>query len=118
MHIAKRHSVMSAPAFLDSAPTGSPLARSERPGRLWAMRQRASVFQLGDFLRDEMEERGWSPACLAELAGWNPGFVDDLLIGVRPITTQTAHELAKVFGTDAQLWLNLQASYARGRRSS
>lgn len=76
------------------------------------MRQRvAEAFHPGEFVREEMEARGWSQVDLAEILGRPPRLVSELLAGTRSVSTETANGLAEAFGTDAQLWMNLQTSY-------
>lgn len=76
------------------------------------MRQRvAEAFPPGEFIREEMEERGWSQLDLASILGRDTRVVNEILTGKRAITTETAQGLAEAFGTDAQLWMNLQTSY-------
>jgi HTH-type transcriptional regulator/antitoxin HigA len=71
----------------------------------------AQAFSPGEFLRDELEERGWTQAEFAKIIGRPPRLVNELIAGKRGITPETAHELAAAFGTSAQLWMNLDAAY-------
>ena len=71
----------------------------------------AEVFPPGEFIRDELEERGWSQIDLAEIIGRAPRLVNEVIGGKRGITPETALALGKAFGTSAQLWLNLESAY-------
>lgn len=78
----------------------------------------AQRFHVGEFVRDEMEARGWSQSELAERMGGNFDenyLVLDLMLLEDPHMTlgqDTANQLAKAFeGTDPQTWLNLDASW-------
>lgn len=80
-----------------------------------AERVPAAVFPPGEFVKDELEARGWSQVELAEILGRPPRLVSEIISGKRAITPETARGLAEAFGTDPQLWMNLEASYQLGR---
>ena len=67
----------------------------------------AEVFMPGEFIGDELEARGWKPSTLARFMGCSEQVVEELITGKRTITAETARQLAKSFGTSAQIWLNL-----------
>jgi HTH-type transcriptional regulator / antitoxin HigA len=71
----------------------------------------AEVFPPGEFLRDELEARGWTQTEFAEIIGRPHRVVNELIAGKRGITPETAKELAAALGTSAQLWMNLDAAY-------
>lgn len=71
----------------------------------------AEVFPPGEFLRDELEARGWTQTEFAEILGRPVRLVNEILAGKRGITPQTALEIGAAFGTSAELWLNLEATY-------
>jgi HTH-type transcriptional regulator/antitoxin HigA len=75
----------------------------------------AEVFPPGEFIREEIETRGWSQAEFAEILGRPPRLVSELIAGKRGITPETAKGLAAAFGTSAQLWLNLESSFQLSR---
>lgn len=68
-------------------------------------------FHPGEYLRDEIEARGWSPSDLAEILGYERNVISDIFAGRRSISPEFAKALADAFGTSAQLWLNLQSAY-------
>lgn len=71
----------------------------------------AEVFPPGDYIKAEIEARGWTPADLSAALGCATQMVSDLLDGKRGITPDTASGLAAAFGTSAQVWMNIQAVY-------
>ncbi len=76
-----------------------------------AMRKPAEVFPPGEFVRDELEERGWTQADLAEIVGWPLETITEMIIGTRRISPEMAQALSAAFGTSAELWMNLDAAY-------
>lgn len=71
----------------------------------------AEAFSPGEYLRDELEARGWTQTEFAEIIGRPPRLVSELIAGKRGITPDTAADIAAAFGTSAQLWMNLDAAY-------
>ena len=78
----------------------------------------AEVFPPGDFIREEIEERGWTQEDLATILRRPVQTVNLIINGKKSITAETARQLAAAFGTSAELWLNLQSSYDLGCVSS
>ena len=68
-------------------------------------------FLPGEFISEELDERGWSQADLAEIIGKTPGTVNELIKGKRKVTPDTAEGLAAAFGTSAEYWTNLETAY-------
>jgi HTH-type transcriptional regulator/antitoxin HigA len=71
----------------------------------------AEVFPPGEFIRDELEERGWTQADLAKIMGRPLPAVNEIILGKRSITPETAITLGSAFGTSAELWLNLESAF-------
>lgn len=71
----------------------------------------AEGFLPGEFISEELEERGWAQADLAEIIGKTPATVNDLIKGKRKITPEMAEGLAAAFGTSAEYWTNLETAY-------
>lgn len=67
----------------------------------------AEVFPAGEFLSDELAERGWTPVQFAERLGRSPRFVCELIAGEREITRESAAALGAALGTSADLWWSL-----------
>lgn len=81
------------------------------------MRQPAEVFPPGEFIRDEMDARGWSlPAVHAKLGG-DPvrccafdlaAYADDK---GHILDSRTANDLAFLFGGTAQYWIQVDRTW-------
>lgn len=69
------------------------------------------AFPPGEFIKDELEARGWEQRDLAEIMGRPERLVSELIGGKRALTPETAQQLGQAFGTGAQLWLNLESAY-------
>jgi HTH-type transcriptional regulator/antitoxin HigA len=82
---------------------------------MMAERVPAEVFPPGEFLRDELDARGWTQTEFAEILGRPVRLVNEILAGKRGITPQTAQEIAAALDTTPELWLNLEAGYRLSR---
>lgn len=72
----------------------------------------AEVFSPGEFIRDELEARGWTQGDLAQIMGRPVQVVNEIVAGKKQITPDTAVGLAKAFGDDDALyWMNLENMY-------
>ena len=71
----------------------------------------AQIFPPGEFIRDELAERGWKQEDLARILGRPLPTVNQIIGGKTAITPETAHELAEAFGTSAEMWMNLESMY-------
>jgi HTH-type transcriptional regulator/antitoxin HigA len=70
------------------------------------------VFPPGDFIKEEMDARGWTQGDLAQIMGRPLRLVNELIAGKKQITPETARGLAKAFGDDDPLyWMNLDSAY-------
>lgn len=78
----------------------------------------AEVFPPGEYLRDELDERGWTATEFAEIIGRPVQVVSEILNGKKEITTETALAFGDALGTSAALWLNLQTNYRISRRDA
>jgi len=65
----------------------------------------------GAILADELSARAMSGNWLALELGVPSGRITDILKGIRGISADTALRLARYFGNEAQIWLNLQLLY-------
>ena len=70
------------------------------------------VFPPGDFIREEIEARGWTQADLAKILGRPLQTVNAIINGKKAVTPATAVEIAAALGTSPEFWLNLEATYA------
>jgi len=71
----------------------------------------AEVFHPGEFLRDELEARGWTQTEFAEIIGRSPRVVNEIIAGKRGISPGTAKVIGAAFGTSPQFWMNLDTAY-------
>lgn len=70
----------------------------------------AETFPPGEFIRDELEARGWAQDDLAEVMGRPLTLVNEIIKGKRGITPETAKGLGEAFETSAEYWMNLQTA--------
>ena len=75
------------------------------------MLQPAEVFPAGEYLRDELDERGWTVTEFAEILARPIQVVSEILNGKKEITTETALAISDALGTSPELWLTLQTRY-------
>jgi antitoxin HigA-1 len=62
-------------------------------------------------LHDYIEPMGITRYRVAKQAGVQQRRIDEICSGQRSITADTALRLGRLFGVDAQFWMNLQAQY-------
>lgn len=73
--------------------------------------QVAEAFPPGEFIKDELEARGWSQEDLSEITGLASPVVSNIINAKRALSPDIASILAAAFGTTAQFWMNLETSY-------
>lgn len=71
----------------------------------------AEAFSPGEYLKDELEERGWTQEELASIIGRPTGLINQIILGKRGISPDTAREIGAALGTSAMYWMNLEAAY-------
>lgn len=71
----------------------------------------AETFPPGEFLRDELEARGWTQTEFAEIIARPQRLVNEIIAGKRGVTPDTARALSAALGTSAQFWMNLETTY-------
>src|SRR5439155_13771209 len=72
----------------------------------------AEVFPPGEFIREELEARGWTQGDLAQIMDRPLRLVNELIAGKKQITPETARGLSTAFGDDDPLyWMNLDSAY-------
>jgi HTH-type transcriptional regulator / antitoxin HigA len=71
----------------------------------------AQVFPPGDFIREELEARGWTQGDLARFIGRPLQAVNAIVNAKKEITPETAVALGAAFGTSAEVWLRLETTY-------
>ena len=65
----------------------------------------------GEMIKDEIVARGLTQKDLAKQMGVSYTVFNEILNGKRPVTTEYALLLEAALGTDANIWLGLQADY-------
>ena len=65
----------------------------------------------GEFLRDELEARGMTPAQLAERAGLALQVIDGIVSERDVIREDVADDIGRALGTSAQSWVNATTLY-------
>jgi HTH-type transcriptional regulator/antitoxin HigA len=78
-------------------------------------RKPAEVFPPGEYVKDELDARGWSQVEFAEILGRPARVVSEIVNGKRSITPETAKEIAAAFGSTPELWMNLESIYRLSR---
>lgn len=71
----------------------------------------AETFAPGEFLREELESRGWTQVELAEIIGRPTRLVNEIIAGKKGVTPETAIQLGEALGTGAELWMNLESQF-------
>ena len=75
------------------------------------IRDVAEAFPPGEFVKDELEVRGWTQEDLAEITGMPSPVISNIINAKRAISPDVASSFAATFGTTAQFWMNLETSY-------
>ena len=65
----------------------------------------------GEMIKDEIMARGLTQKELAQQMGVSYTVFNEILNGKRPVTTEYALLLEAALGTNANIWLGLQADY-------
>jgi HTH-type transcriptional regulator/antitoxin HigA len=65
----------------------------------------------GEFIRDELEARGWAQRDLAYILGVKEQAINPIMSGKRGVSPDMAQSLSKAFGISAEYFLNLQKAY-------
>ncbi len=71
----------------------------------------AETFLPGDFLKEELNARNWNQTEMAEIIGRPPRVVNEIILGKRAITPETAVQLGEALGTGPEIWMNLESQY-------
>jgi len=74
-------------------------------------RKASETFPPCEYVREELEARGWSAASLAEKGKCSLAFAEEIVNGCRRVTRLVAYILATAFGTSQEVWLNLQKAH-------
>ncbi len=74
-------------------------------------RRIAEAFPPGEFVKEELEARGWTQDDLAEILGRQRSVVSAIVNGRRVLSPEIAQDLGDAFGTHPQFWMNLETAY-------
>lgn len=74
-------------------------------------RRPAEVFHPGEYLLDELNERGWTQTEFAEIIDRPVRLVNEVINSKRGITPETAREFGAALGTSPEFWMNLDTNY-------
>lgn len=69
----------------------------------------------GEMLREELESRGLTQTKLADQIGIKVSLLNELINGKRDFTIEYAMMIEAALGIDADLWINLQTAYNKGK---
>lgn len=75
------------------------------------VRMPAEAIPAGEYLLDELAERGWSQEDFAGIIGRPVQFVSEIINGKKEITPESATQIGAALGTSAETWLNLQTKF-------
>jgi HTH-type transcriptional regulator / antitoxin HigA len=73
--------------------------------------KKTPIIPPGEFIREELEARGWTQDDLARIVGRPLTAINEVITAKRAVTTATAQDLAAAFGTTPGYWLNLEAAH-------
>ena len=66
----------------------------------------------GEFLLEEfLNPAGTSQRAFADVLGWTPTRLNELIKGKRGVTAETALDLAQALSTSPEIWMSLQAMF-------
>jgi HTH-type transcriptional regulator/antitoxin HigA len=71
----------------------------------------AEVFPPGEFIKEELDARGWTQDDLADILSRHRATISAIVNGKRELSADIARDLGTAFGTSAQYWMNLETSY-------
>lgn len=74
----------------------------------------AEVFHPSEYIRDEVDERGWTREQFCVMCELPEREALGLLQGVLSVTPPRAIALAKAFGTSATTWYRMQRTFDAG----
>ena len=69
------------------------------------------IFPPSKFIKDALAERGWTQEVLALITGRSPKSISDIITDKTKISPEIAQELAVVFDTTPQYWLELENAF-------
>ncbi len=77
-------------------------------------KRRGPAFAPGEYIRDELEARGWTQQDFASMLNRPLPIVNLIITGKRAVTPETANGLAAAFGNSPEYWISLESAYRLG----
>ena len=77
----------------------------------------AEVFHPSEYIRDELEARGWTGEQFHIMAGGSRHEANGLVDGTLDITPRRALLLARAFGSCATTWYRMQRTFDAGMKA-
>lgn len=74
-------------------------------------RRPAEVFPPGEFIKEELEARGWTQEDFAAIIEKPLPTVNQIINGKKAIIPEVAKRIAAAFGNSPQFWMNLESSW-------
>ena len=68
-----------------------------------------------EFLREELDARGWTSQAFAEASGLRLAAAEELLAGTRPWTRLMSLCVGNALGTSQEVWDNLNDAWKSGQ---
>ena len=65
----------------------------------------------GDFIRKELESRGWTQLDLAEILNRTPANLNDIIQGKRALLPEMARALGEALETGPEVWMSRESAY-------
>jgi HTH-type transcriptional regulator / antitoxin HigA len=84
---------------------------SEKRGAIVATASASWINHPGFYIKEEMEERGWSQRDLAFILGCSEQVINPILNGKRSVSPEMAKALGDAFDVPAEFFANLQQAY-------
>ncbi len=77
-------------------------------------KQTPLTFPVCEYLREEVEARGWSIETFCQETSMGRQLAEEILSGHKRLTKLTAYCLEKGMGVSSECWLRLQESHEKG----
>lgn len=74
-------------------------------------REPAEYFRPGEYILDEIAERGIDRLTFAALMDWDTATADAIFAGERKLLVSDCERLGRFFNTTTQTWLNLERAW-------
>jgi HTH-type transcriptional regulator/antitoxin HigA len=78
---------------------------------LWRDPEGDNILPPGDYIKRELEKRGWSQADLASVLQRPLPTINEIINGKRAVTPEMAVSLGRAFNTSPDLWAHREAAY-------